>query len=526
MLRFVGEMGSFCDQERNFRMIPRKQERAVVGITDRAFGLHRVRPAYRLPLLVAAGFFLIYIAFLAPGIYSLDGNSMLAVSESLVTHHSFTVPAGLGIPGVGGRIYSTWYLLLSVITVPSTYVAIHVSRLTGLPFHYLAAVFALPLSGALTAATSAMVALLTLRMGGSRKGAWLAAVSFGLGTIALVYARLFFAEPLLAFLTVSALYFTLGRSPSDIALAACFAGLAMLSKPTGVVVGPVLAAYLLAKRVPFPRSILPLVGTAVGFAIYSRYNILRFGQPFNFGLSWPFRLRFLLPGLAGLLASPGWGLLWYCPALVLAIFGFRKAIKDRMIEALAIVAMFAAFVSLHALAWYWWGGWSWGPRFLLPAIPGLCSLLGLLEGNLRKAVIVLTILGFIVNAPTSFSFFEDYCVELAERGISADDTIAWSFRYAPFCNAWPAALRQVRNARQSDVREIFAQRGAPSHTSENSRALRIVAIWWWVLPVAHVSRWAGFLLSLFIAALGSLLLGRALRLSWQNGSVDDTVPSG
>ncbi len=458
------------------------------------------------------GFALVFTALVAPGIYSIDGNAMLAVSESLVTHRGFTVPEGLGVPGVGGRVYSHWYPLLSVLAVPFVYAGLVASRMTGLPFHYLAAVFSLFLTGILTAATCGMVALLTLRMGGSRKGAWLAAVSFVIGTVALAYGRTFFAEPLLAFLTVSALYFTLGLSPRGILMGACFSGLAMLAKPTGLVVGPILVAYLVAKRTPFPRSTLPLAGTCAGFAIYAGYNILRFGQALNFGMDSPFRIAFFLPGVAGLLASPGYGLLWYCPPVILAIFGFRKAMKDRLLEALAIVTVFAAFLFLHSLAWYWYAGWSWGPRYLVPGVPGLCALTGLLEGNLKKGLVVLTLLGFLVNAPTLFCFFERYYAELGEQGIYADDSIAWSVRYAPFLHEWPAAVRQAKDAMRSDVKEIFAQRGAPSRTVEGSRALRVVAVWWWVLPVARIPRWIGATISTFLVGLGWFCVRRAFHV--------------
>ena len=466
---------------------------------------------FRQAFLLTLGFALVFTALLPPGIYSIDGKAMLAVSESLVTHRGFTVPQELGMPGVGGQIYSHWYPLLSILAVPFVYAALLASRAMGLPFHYLAAVSSLWLTGALTAATCGMVALLTLRMGGSRKGAWLAAVSFGIGTVALAYGRTFYAEPLLAFLAVAALYCTLGLSPRDILLGACFCGLAMLAKPTGLVIGPLLASYLVVKRIPFPRSILPLAGTCIGFAIYAGYNVLRFGQPLNFGIDSPFRIAYLLPGVAGLLASPGYGLLWYCPPVILAIFGFRKAIKDRKFEALAIVAVFAAFLFLHAPAWYWYAGWSWGPRYLLPGIPGLCALTGLLEGNLRKGLIVLTLLGFLVNAPTLFCFYERYYAELAEKGIPTNESIAWSVRYAPFLHEWPAALRQVGDARKSDVREIFAQRGAPSRTIEASRALRVVAVWWWVLPVVRIPRWIGAAISTLLITLGMFCLRGAFQ---------------
>jgi hypothetical protein len=470
---------------------------------------------FRLAFLLTLGFALVFTALLPPGIYSVDGNAMLAVSESLVTHRGFTVPESLGVPGVSGRVYSHWYPLLSILAVPFVYAGLLASRAAGLPFHYLAAVFSLLLTGTLTAATSGIVALLTLRMGGSWKGAWLAAVSFCVGTVALAYGRIFYAEPLLAFLTVSALYFTFGPSRRGILLAACFSGLALLAKPTGLVVGPILACYLVVKRIPFPRSILPLAGTGIGFAIYAGYNVLRFGQPLNFGISSPFRIASFLPGVAGLLASPGYGLLWYCPPVILAILGFRKAMKDRMFEALAIVTVFAAFLFLHSFLWFWYAGWSWGPRYLVPGIPGLCALTGLLEGTLKKGLIVLTLLGFVVNAPTLFCFYERYYAELFERGIPTDDSIAWSFRYAPFLHEWPAALRQVGDAKKTDVREIFARRGTPSRTIEASRGLQVVAVWWWVLPVARIPRWIGAAISTLLIGLGLLCVRRAFQAERQ-----------
>src|SRR5437588_9639669 len=89
------------------------------------------------------GFALIYLAFLPPGIYSIDGNSMLAVAESLVTRHSFALSTpALGVAGPDGQIYSTWYPLLSFLAVPLVAAAVPVSRSFHVPLHYVAGVFA------------------------------------------------------------------------------------------------------------------------------------------------------------------------------------------------------------------------------------------------------------------------------------------------------------------------------------------------------------------------------------------------
>jgi hypothetical protein len=227
--------------------------------------------------------------------------------------------------------------------------------------------------------------------------------------------------------------------------------------------------------------------------------------------------------MAGLLFSPGYGLLWYCPPVALAVVGFRKAMKEHKFEALAIAGMLAAFLGLHSLLPYWFAAWSWGPRYLVPSIPGLCALAGLVEGHLRKTLIVLALLGFVVNAPTTFCFYERYYAELHEQGIPTEETLAWSLRYAPSLHEWPAAVRQVRDAQNSDVREIFAQRGAPSARIGSSRALRVVALWWWALPIAHIPRWIGAAISIFLIGLGAFFLKRGYPGEGQASKVDGIV---
>lgn len=430
-------------------------------------------------LLLTLGFSLIFLAILAPGIYSVDGNAMLDVSESLVTHRGFTVPEGLGTPGVGGRIYSHWYPLISVLNAPFAYLALLASRVMHQPFHYLAAIFALPMMGVLTAVTAGLVALLAKRLGATARGAWLAAVSFCLGTAALAYGRTFYAEPLLACTVIAAVYFTFELTLRGILLGSAFAALAMLAKPTGIIAGPILVAYLLCKRIPFFRSLLPITGTAIGFALFAAFNVIRFGHPLEFGISNPFTPAYLLQGATGLLLGPGYGLLWYCPPAILAVFGFKRSLLEHKFEALAMAAIFAGFLVLHSCLPYWFAWWSWGPRYLVPVVPLLCAFTGLLQGTLRKALAALALLGFLINAPTMFCFYERYYSELNERGIPTGNNLSWSLEYAP------------------------------SRTISESRALRVVALWWWVLPIVHIPRVIGAGLSLAMTLCGAWVIFRA-----------------
>ena len=122
---------------------------------------------------------------------------MLAVADSFVFHGNVTVPAGLGIPGKDGLIYSSWYPLQSVLALPVVAGAIKASSLLHVPVHYAESLSVTVLPAAYTALTVSLVCMLAISLGSSEKGAWLAAISYGFGTIALTYTRDFFADPLL-----------------------------------------------------------------------------------------------------------------------------------------------------------------------------------------------------------------------------------------------------------------------------------------------------------------------------------------
>jgi hypothetical protein len=449
---------------------------------------------------LAWGVFLIYLAFLPPGVYSIDGNSMLAVADSLVVRHNMTVTAELGTIGRNGQSYSNWYPLQSFLAIPFVYLGVLSSHAFHLPTHYVEALFALILPALETAGTVPFVYLIAESVGSAPLGAWLAAVAYAFGTIAMVTARDFFADPLIAFLIAGSLYFVF---EDNIPLAAALSGLAVLAKPTGILVGLILSVYLLMKR-PSWQSVIPAIGSGIGLACYCAYNFYRFGNLFTFGHSWSyFSLSFIPQGVAGLLVSPGGGLIWFCPCAALAVVAFRRAGKRP--EALVIVATFTAFVLLHAFWSASLGGWDWGPRLLLPTLPGVVALTGVMTGKWQKALALLAAAGFLTTAPTLVSFYERYYAEANENGVSHID-LTWLPSDSPLVHIWPAAIRQIQDARKQDVKELFRERGAPATTIASSRALRIVAVWWWLLPIAHIPRLAGLIISILLINLGVYLI--------------------
>lgn len=437
---------------------------------------------------------------------------MVAVAESLITGHGFTVPIpGLGTLGRHGLYYSIWYPLLSLLALPPVAIGVFVSHRLSLPQHYVAAMFALTLSPILTAASALMVALLARRLGATTRGAMLAALGYAFGTIAMVYSRDFFADPLLALCTVAGIYFSLSDDPREAAAATAAALLAVLAKPTGIVLGPCLGAYLLCKRRPSGPVIAPVCGTLAGLLIYFAYNWARFANPFAFGQPGAFALSVVPRALAGLLISPGRGLLWYCPA-VIALAAVPGAIFKRWESAL-IVSVAGAYLAEHSIWIFWAGGWSWGPRLLLPALPGLMALAGLLERRRRWLLIALTIAGFAINSPNLVSFYERYYQEALAAKVSARSQ-EWSLASAPLFQIWGATWRETADAyRNADQVGAFAHQAGTVPLAarvESSRTLRIVNLWWWMLPALGIPRAAGAAVSALLLIVGLWLIARAL----------------
>ncbi|MBE9130239.1 hypothetical protein IQ258_29940, partial [Coleofasciculus sp. LEGE 07081] len=464
------------------------------------------RHILKMTFALSVGIALIYLAFLKPGIWGFDGNDMLSVSKSLVTQLNFTVPPGSGALGRDGQYYSIRYPLLPILATPFVAIGLALGEGLNLPADYVAAVCALVLCVLLTALTASLVALVALRLGSSTTGAYLAALCFAFGTTALVYSREFFAEPLLSFITVSSLYLAFGKTNRAHAGASILAGLALTAKPAGIVIGPVLSAYLLLKRYPLRNALGPMLGTVMGFMLYMAYNYLRFGSLLSTGQNASkFGLDGVLPRFLGLLFSPGagGGLIWYCPPTILAIIGFRKVLKSKPLEALAVAGIFLGYLVLHS---FWeFGGWSWGPRFLVPALPGLMALTALIEKKWWKWLIALTVLGFLANAPTLVSYFQGYYAEALDGGYIKQARALWgSPADAPLFNAWGAAFRQMSTALTTDVRDVLRESGVPPEPGQMASAelLRIVAVWWWVLPAAGIPIWVGGLFAALMVGVG------------------------
>ena len=297
----------------------------------------------------------------------LDGSSMLAVAQSIVHDGSLAVPPALGVPGDDGLHYSKYGLLLPLLSVLPVALVQPVGALTGrVDLLEAAAAAALmpPIAGLLAAA----LFVLGRRLAAPRAASLLVAAGIVLGTYLLPYGRDFFTEPLVALgLVVMVERALAGRE----AQAAAALALAVLARPQSAAFVPLLWAFLALRGAGvrgLARTLAPLAAAA---AVTVAYNLARFGSPLEFGYEPPVDPGFttpLLEGAGGLLLSPEKSIVLFAPAVVLAPLAIAALWRRDRATAGLLTALFAATFVLAATWHSWMGGWSWGPRLVIPGV--------------------------------------------------------------------------------------------------------------------------------------------------------------
>jgi 4-amino-4-deoxy-L-arabinose transferase-like glycosyltransferase len=405
------------------------------GAASTSSRVSRVRVQAAAALLGLAAFLLLLL--IIPGtLDGTDARSMYEVARSIIEHGDVTtLSKSTGVPGLYGHFYSKYGPAQSLAALPLYLVG---RALTGLvPAHFapeLPIMAASLLPAIVTALTVELFFLTAIELGATAFGALALSVVYMLATPAVVYAAQWFSEPMTGCALMAAVYALLRerRSPSPwwpflagvaLAVAVCTRLDALLFLP------PLLAYLLLPSEERWGRAssfLLPLGLALVGLA---SYNADRFGSPFESGYGianrtdWfadrdahpPHTPASLAQGLYGLLLSPGKGLLEYAPPLLLAPLGAALLWARRRAEAALLLSLFSIYLVAHAnVLIRWLGGWSWGPRFLIPVVPLALLLLAPLLGPREQgegarpsrrapialaALAALAALGLAVQAP-------------------------------------------------------------------------------------------------------------------------------
>lgn len=346
---------------------------------------------YRAEAAASLGLLLLYLAVMSGHFLSIDGLVMWRQAIAMTYHQSwsFVPPIWWGgyITSSGRGVGASLQYVPGLLVFPwlSGHVPVQPSALYDYKLFYgdvLYIVAGAPVWAIMTAASAYLVGLITRALGFERTQALWAMAFYGIGSPAFAASRGDWPQPIVAICWAVGVYASLRYRETRGHRWLCVSGAAIvyavLTRPLegSLLLPGVLILVVLPKWRDRLLVGVSQVGAWSAAALATLvFDWARFGSPFNFGYGGA--LRWTTPiwyGFPSALLSPGRGVLWEFPALMLAVLGIAYLWgHGHRIEAAALVSMPAALF-LEACTYFdWVGGWDWGFRFIQPALPLLAA---------------------------------------------------------------------------------------------------------------------------------------------------------
>jgi hypothetical protein len=154
-------------------------------------------------------------------------------------------------------------------------------------------------------------------------------------------------------------------------------------------------------------------------------------------------------GAVGLLVSPSRGLFVFSPIVLVALLGIPIALRTLPYHGLgwALDGSFALYLT-YAVYTVWWGGHSYGPRYLLDLLvfltpPAVIALDTLLRPRWAQALCVLALLWSVVAAGTGAFFKDNWNTSPAD--VDKHHERLWDWRDSEIPRAWSLGLDHDQN---------------------------------------------------------------------------------
>jgi hypothetical protein len=381
--------------------------------------LTKVRQSSHYIPVVIFVFFWGFYSLTARGLISeADGIVNFMTTQSIVETASFAVscdyPDIFIVQGVDEKCYSKYGIGWPLMSIPLYLVGRFISG----PVPPNPNELSLPrltvstLNQFVTAATCSTLYVLGFRISSDRRRAVELTFAFGLLTIAWPYASTSFSQPVIGFLILFSIMLvgSSNRSPMRSLLAGFALGVAFLVRLDSLLLILMVFIWMMhkiksAKTGLDKGSVLSITTISVpifaSFAVFAIAQLSHYGSLFQTGYGGEGWSSPFLTGFFGLLFSFGKGVVFYSPLILLALPGlfilYRQGVKDL---ALLAFLLFVSQLLAYSSWWSWMGGWSWGPRFLVPSLPLL--MIGLLpwlnsRTFARKSVCCLSLVSFVVQ---------------------------------------------------------------------------------------------------------------------------------
>ena len=327
-----------------------------------------------------------------------DAHLRLSQAFSLLEGRGFELGDGVGNPLHGniaiapdGRRFSVYNPGQIILFVPAAIVGEWSATSLGLHPHYAAELWASFLGVVFHFLTGVMVYSVARRTNRSRQSSMFCALVFAFATFNLPSSRDGYEHAYEALAVLSSIWVALGCQDSTTARdwralsAGVVLGVGLLFRNTAILGLPAVLIVLSSMR----TRIIAVVGMLPALAVIAFYNWSRFGSPIETGYrqAWHaanpallsesgFSLSSLPMNAAQLWVSPGKGMLWFSPVLLLALVGAKASARSQPRLFAAVATSCAAYTALYAANFAWHGSaWCWGPRYLIPLTPLLVLLL-------------------------------------------------------------------------------------------------------------------------------------------------------
>lgn len=217
--------------------------------------------------------------------------------------------------------------------------------------------------------------------------------------------------------------------------------LAFCCRPTFALLVPCLLAFLFIRGPRLPLRVCAVLGAALCVFVFFSYR--EFGQPLP-DYYRPQRLSndAFTTALAGNLFSPGRGLLVFSPIFLLPLLLLRSTTRALMQDRrVALIALLWPILHLGVVSRFphWWGGYTFGPRLLMDALPGLFLLLCLTmkqachdaPRTARTALYIAGAVSIFIN--TYQGLFNTYTAKWnAQPSIDKHPELVFDWRYPQF----------------------------------------------------------------------------------------------
>jgi len=238
----------------------------------------------------------------------------------------------------------------------------------------------------------------SIRMGAHTTDSICMVLAYSFGSIALHHALMFSGHQTAAsfcffsFALIFWLKYRINQNQSFNAfyafIAGLFAGIGALSDYTAMYIAIILILYIFSTRsIPLNNKILFILGGIPCVVLLALYNLHCFGNPFSFSYSLLSHGAFKqgaeqgllgistpkLNAIFGILFSPSRGLFFVMPVFLYSLFGLFRMLKEKIFlsETIVIILIFLGYICINSGFYGWHGGWTYGPRYLVPMLPFL-----------------------------------------------------------------------------------------------------------------------------------------------------------